>query len=177
MKRPAAAKSRRVLIGRLLRGKNSTLAVAESCTGGLLSHMITNVPGSSAYFLGGVVAYGNEVKLRLLGVRAPTLERYGAVSRQTAVEMAEGVRRRLRSTAGVSITGIAGPGGGSAGKPVGTVYISVAPGGSKRPLVEKFLFRGTRAQIKKQSAAAALELLVEALAPPAPPAPPDPLVA
>lgn len=103
-----------------------TLAVAESCTGGLIGHRITDVPGSSAYFLLGVATYSNDAKERVLGVRADTLREHGAVSTQTAEEMAEGVRGLAGASIGVSTTGIAGPGGGTEEKPVGTVCIAVA---------------------------------------------------
>jgi len=113
-------------VGRLLKERGMTLAVAESCTGGLIGHRITDVPGSSAYFLLGVATYSNGAKERVLGVRADTLREHGAVSTQTAEEMAEGVRRLARADLGVSTTGIAGPGGGTEEKPVGTVCIAVA---------------------------------------------------
>jgi len=113
------------LVGEKLREQGLTLAVAESCTGGLLSKRITDLPGCSDYYLGGVCSYSNEVKMRVLGVRAETLESYGAVSPETAREMAEGVAKKLGSDIGVGITGIAGPGGGTNEKPVGLVYISV----------------------------------------------------
>ncbi|HEX8672968.1 MAG TPA: competence/damage-inducible protein A [Longimicrobium sp.] len=113
-------------VGKLLKERGLTLAVAESCTGGLIGHRITDVPGSSAYFLLGVATYSNEAKERVLGVRADTLHEHGAVSTQTAEEMAEGVRRLAGADLGVSTTGIAGPGGGTEEKPVGTVCIAVA---------------------------------------------------
>lgn len=113
-------------VGRLLRGRRLTLAVAESCTGGLIGHRLTDVAGSSAYFLLGIVAYANEAKERLLGVRAETLAAHGAVSPEVAAEMAEGVRRAAGADLGVSTTGIAGPGGGTPEKPVGTVCVGLA---------------------------------------------------
>jgi len=113
-------------VGRLLREQRLTLAVAESCTGGLIGHRITDVPGSSEYFLLGISAYSNEAKRALLGVRAETLEAHGAVSTQSAEEMAEGVRRAAGASLGLSTTGIAGPGGGTTEKPVGTVCIGIA---------------------------------------------------
>jgi nicotinamide-nucleotide amidase len=113
-------------VGRLLRERGLTVAVAESCTGGLIGSRITDVAGSSAYFLLGVIAYSNEAKQNLLGVRAETLAAHGAVSPETAAEMAEGVRRAAGAALGVATTGIAGPGGGSAEKPVGTVCVGVA---------------------------------------------------
>jgi nicotinamide-nucleotide amidase len=118
-------------VGRLLRERGLTLAVAESCTGGLIGHRITEVPGSSEYFVMGVVSYSNDAKERLLGVRPETLREHGAVSPQTAEEMAVGVRRLAGADLGLSTTGIAGPGGGSPDKPVGTVCVGLAwEGGS-----------------------------------------------
>jgi nicotinamide-nucleotide amidase len=113
-------------VGRLLRERGLTLAVAESCTGGLIGHRVTDVPGSSAYFLLGVASYSNEAKEEVLGVSAETLRRFGAVSTEAAEEMAQGVRRVAGADIGVSTTGIAGPGGGTPEKPVGTVCIAVA---------------------------------------------------
>lgn len=113
-------------LGERLRSRGLTLATAESCTGGGLADAITDVAGSSDYFLGGVVSYSNGAKQRLLGVDEGTLAKHGAVSAQVARQMAEGVRRVLGSSAGVGITGIVGPGGGSAEKPVGLVYVAVA---------------------------------------------------
>ena len=113
-------------VGRLLREAGLTLAVAESCTGGLIGHRVTEVPGSSAYFLLGVATYSNEAKERVLGVRPATLAAHGAVSTQVAEEMAEGARRLAGADIGVSTTGIAGPGGGTAEKPVGTVCVGLA---------------------------------------------------
>jgi nicotinamide-nucleotide amidase len=113
-------------VGRLLRERGLTLSVAESCTGGLIGHRITEVPGSSEYFLMGVVSYSNDAKERLLGVRAETLRDHGAVSTQAAEEMAAGIRRLSGADLGLSTTGIAGPGGGSPDKPVGTVCVGLA---------------------------------------------------
>lgn len=138
-----------------------TIAVAESCTGGLLSSMITDVPGSSGYFLGGVVAYHNETKKKLLGVSPSSLKRYGAVSEHVAAEMARGVSENLSSDIGLSITGIAGPGGGSEHKPIGTVYIGISIKDSS--FVKGFRFEGTRRSIKKQSATSAIDALSELL--------------
>lgn len=114
------------LVGEILRERDATLAVAESCTGGLLGGRITEVSGSSAYFRGGVIAYGNAVKARVLGVPAALLERDGAVSRSVVLAMASGARRLLDADFAVAITGIAGPGGGSVSKPVGTVWLGLA---------------------------------------------------
>jgi PncC family amidohydrolase len=118
------------VVGRLLKQRGLTLAVAESCTGGLVSHRITDVPGSSVYYQGSVTSYSNEVKERVLRVKRDTLERYGAVSEQAAREMAQGVRDVLHADVGLAVTGVAGPDGGTPEKPVGLVYIALAaPGG------------------------------------------------
>lgn len=142
-------------VGRLLRERGETLAVAESCTGGLIGHRITEVAGSSEYFVAGVVAYQNEVKRRCLGVRSETLARCGAVSVETAVEMAEGVRQRTGATWGLATTGIAGPGGGSAEKPVGTVCIALA--GPDMTRVHRYQLWGERSWIKLLTSQIALD--------------------
>jgi len=144
-------------IGRLLKRRGITLAVAESCTGGLIGHRITSVPGSSAYFRGGVVAYANEVKRDLLGVPQSLLRRAGAVSDGVAVAMAAGVRERCRADVGLGITGIAGPGGATPGKPVGLVYVGLADG--KRSVVRRFEFSGNRAGIRTAGSRAAIGML------------------
>jgi len=149
------------IIGRALASRGLRLAVAESCTGGLLSSWITAIPGSSEYFVGGVVAYDNSVKECLLGVSSATLESHGAVSSRAAVEMAEGATRSLGAQMGVSITGIAGPGGARPGKPVGTVFLGLSYRGKAK--AKKFLFSGTRAEIRAQSAMAALDMIEAAL--------------
>lgn len=136
------------------------LAVAESCTGGMLGERLTSVPGSSDVFLGGVIAYHNDVKLSLLGVRAEDLERYGAVSEQVALQMASGVRQKLGADVGVSVTGIAGPGGGTAEKPVGLVWIAVH---GSEPKARRFHVVGDRAEIRQRAAQAALEMVRRAL--------------
>jgi len=148
-------------IGRLLLKRKMTLAVAESCTGGLIGDRITNVPGSSRYFVGGVVAYSNKVKTTILGVERRTLQKWGAVSEQTASEMATGVCRRFRAQVGLAVSGIAGPGGGSRAKPVGLVYVGVKIG--SRIIVGRHRFRGGRRAVKEQSAEAALQLCRQAL--------------
>jgi PncC family amidohydrolase len=139
------------------------LAVAESCTGGLVEHAITEVPGSSEYLLGGVVSYADAAKADLLGVDRASLGRHGAVSAQVAVAMAEGVRARLGADLGLAVTGIAGPGGGSEAKPVGLTYVAVADAGGHD--VRRFLWTGDRHANKRSSAAAALQLLIERLEP------------
>lgn len=113
-------------IGELLKAKKISLSTAESCTGGGIAALVTSVPGSSEYFKGGIVAYANEVKEELLGVRPETLVAYGAVSRETVVEMAKGAMNRLKTDCAVATSGIAGPGGGTPEKPVGTVWIAAA---------------------------------------------------
>jgi nicotinamide-nucleotide amidase len=117
------AESIEVAVGKMLADKKLTLALAESCTGGLVGHRLTDVPGSSDYFLGGIVAYSYEAKEKLLGVHHDTLYDHGAVSPETAIEMARGARRVLGADIGLSVTGIAGPGGGLPDKTVGLVYI------------------------------------------------------
>jgi PncC family amidohydrolase len=148
-------------IGDRLRSRGLTLAVAESCTGGLLGDYITDVPGSSDYFLGGVLAYSNPVKQALLAVRAETLETHGAVSPQCAAEMAQGVRRLLGSDVALSVTGIAGPGGGTAAKPLGLTYIHLSALGCERGL--RAVWPGDRRANKVDSALAALRLLLDYL--------------
>ena len=143
------------VVGRLLRESGSTIAAAESCTGGLLMSRLTDVPGSSEYVMGGVVAYSNALKTDWLGVSPALLEEHGAVSEPVAVAMADGIRARHETTLGVGITGIAGPTGGSSAKPVGTVAIAVStPEGAR---VRTHLFRGDRQQIKFWATQAALE--------------------
>jgi PncC family amidohydrolase len=114
------------VVGSALLDHGYTISTAESCTGGLLSHTLTRISGSSAYFVGGVVAYSNQIKEQALGVQAQTLMAYGAVSEQTAREMAEGIRNRFNTDIGLSTTGVAGPTGGSADKPVGLVWMGVS---------------------------------------------------
>jgi PncC family amidohydrolase len=146
-----------VTVGELLRQRGMTLAVAESCTGGLVGHRITNVPGSSDYYEGSITAYSYDVKELVLGMQRDTLYRYGAVSEQTAREMASRVRHVFRADVGLSVTGIAGPGGGTPEKPVGLVYIALAA--SDGEWVEKYVWDGDREENKKRSAEAALDLL------------------
>jgi PncC family amidohydrolase len=150
-----------VLAGELLRREGLRLAVAESCTGGLVGHRLTNVPGSSTYYMGSVTAYAYEAKVRLLGVRWGTLEKYGAVSKETVLEMACGVRRALAADIGVSVSGIAGPGGSTPDKPVGLVWIGLSTAGVDEAW--KFIWPGDRLAVKEQSAEAALRLLVDYL--------------
>jgi nicotinamide-nucleotide amidase len=149
-----------VVIGRC-RDLGLKLAVAESCTGGLLGERITNIPGSSDIFVGGVIAYDNAVKLSLLDVSPKTLELTGAVSEEVALEMAAGVKQRLKADIGISVTGIAGPGGGTIEKPVGLVWIAVDAGEAK---ARRFHLIGDRAEIRQRAAQAALEMVRRALA-------------
>ena len=146
---------------RKLRLTNKTLAVAESCTGGFLGHTLTNISGSSNIFIGGVIAYQNRIKQNILMVPKSTLEKYGAVSRPTAIGMSEGVKKKFHSDFGISITGIAGPTGGSAQKPIGLTYISVS--GPTKTVCKKFIFNGTRLRVKKQAAGQALIMLSKLL--------------
>ena len=154
-------------IGRLLKARGWKLVTAESCTGGLLGHRLTNVAGSSEYYLGGFISYAYEAKQAWLGVRPQTLAEFGAVSRETVREMAVGARSALAAffdssiIIAVSISGIAGPGGGTPQKPVGTVWLGLdGPSGSDQ---RRLLLKGDREQIKAQSAQAALEWLTEYL--------------
>ncbi len=156
-----------VEVGPLLVKGNYKLVVAESCTGGLVSHRITNVPGSSDYYVGGVCAYAYEAKRSLLGVKSNTLKKFGAVSRETVLEMSTGVRKLFskevpfENLIGISISGIAGPGGGLPGKPVGLVWISLSS--NKGAWASQKVFVGSRIQIKEQSSDHALEILLHYL--------------
>jgi PncC family amidohydrolase len=146
-----------VAIGRLLAAKNMTVALAESCTGGLVGHRLTEVSGSSGYFLGGIVCYANDAKERLVGVKRDTLLAHGAVSAETALEMARGARQALGADIGLSVTGIAGPTGGSPDKPMGLVYIALATPKGER--CERHVWDSDRSGNKALSAEAALDLL------------------
>lgn len=134
------------VVGRLLTERGKTISVAESCTGGLIGHRLTNVQGSSDYFCGGVVSYSNQSKVDILDVSAETIKKYGAVSDKTAQEMARGVRERMKSDLGLAVTGIAGPDGGSKDKPVGTVYIGLCS--EEEVFSRRYRFWGRRKQIK-----------------------------
>jgi PncC family amidohydrolase len=164
-----------VVVGRKLLKNGLKLAIAESCTGGLIGHRITNIPGSSEYYLGSVTAYAYEVKQRLLGVKQETLTEYGAVSRETVIEMAHGIRTCLKAdfpienTIGLSVSGIAGPGGGMPGKPVGLVWIGLST--KQGDHAWKFLWKGSRIQNKDYSAQAALQILSDFLNDQLPPEP------
>ena len=146
-----------VIIGRLFRKRGWRLSIAESCTGGLIGHRITNVPGSSDYFDGGVITYSNDAKIELLKVPEETIVTYGAVSRQTAVAMAEGIRKLRGIEVGIGVTGIAGPAGGTEAKPVGLVYIALSS--PVRVECKEFRFDGDREMIKLQASEAALNMI------------------
>lgn len=151
------------VIGGQLKELGQTLALAESCTGGYLSHLITSIPGSSAYYIGGVVSYANAVKMEELGIASDMLELNGAVSRPVAERMAEGVRKALKSDWAIATTGVAGPDGGTAEMPVGTVWIAVA--GPNGVTSSKGVFMGTRDLVIRRSAIAALNMLRKELIP------------
>lgn len=144
-------------VGKMLAKKRLTLAIAESCTGGLLSDRLTSVSGSSKYFLMGVVAYSNASKIKMLGVPKGLIAKHGAVSSQAALRMAEGIRRLSDANIGIGVTGIAGPTGGTKAKPVGLVYISLVT--NKKRIVKEFRFKGSRESIKSQASRAALDML------------------
>jgi len=141
--------------------RNLSLASAESCTGGLIGYALTEISGSSGYYVGGLISYSDDLKERHLGVDAATLEKHGAVSAQTCVAMANGARERYRADVGVAVTGIAGPDGGSETKPVGLTYIDVADADGND--VRRFIWTGDRHDNKFKSAQAALQLLRERL--------------
>lgn len=148
-------KSMEAVVGELLKGRKQTLSIAESCTGGLIGHRLTSVPGSSLYFERGVIVYSNRSKIEMLGVRQNTIDTYGAVSYQTAREMAEGVRSISKTDMGLSVTGIAGPSGGERNKPVGTVFIGLSVG--DEIFSSQYLFSGTRERVKTNTSEMALD--------------------
>jgi PncC family amidohydrolase len=148
-------------IVRLLTGRKLTLALAESCTGGCIANQITNVPGASEIFLGGIVAYGNDAKKKFLGVRPKTLRQRGAVSEAVAREMAEGARKKFGADFAIAVTGIAGPSGGTKAKPVGTVFIALAA--KSGTVVSRRLNPFGREKFKEMTARQALETLRERL--------------
>lgn len=148
-------------VGGLLKQKGLTLGVVESATGGLISHLITNVPGSSDYYKGSVTSYSNDIKVKVIGVKSATLEKHGAVSAQAAGEMAAGGRKLLGVDICIADTGIAGPGGATQGKAAGLFYIGLAHKGGV--FSRKYEFHGSRAQNKKSAAEAALSWLKEYL--------------
>lgn len=146
-------------IAEVLRERKLTLAAAESCTGGRIGDKITDVPGSSDYFLGSAVAYSNAAKMKFLGVKKESLERFGAVSEQVAKEMALGAMKGFGSSIAVSTTGIAGPAGGSEEKPVGLVWFAVTSG--KRIQTDRQIFGGDRLEIKESAAVHAISLVID----------------
>ena len=147
------------LIGDLLRRKGRTLAIAESCTGGLICDRITDVRGSSDYFMGGMVTYSNASKAKHLGIPLDYIKRYGAVSPQVAKKMAQGARRTFNTTFGLSTTGVAGPTGGTKRSPVGRVFIGLVEG--RKVWVEKLDLKGNRREIKKESTRLSLKYLYD----------------
>jgi len=148
-------------IGKLLRTRGETLSIAESCTGGLVSDRITDVPGSSAYFMGGMVNYSNESKAKHLGVSLVEIRRHGAVSSKVAGKMAQGVRKAFGATFGLSTTGVAGPTGGTKRSPIGRVFIGIAHG--RRTWVRKLDLKGSRREIKEKAAEKSLNCLYRIL--------------
>jgi len=138
-----------------------TLGIAESCTGGLVSHRLTNIPGSSHFLKVGIIAYSNEAKKRLLGVKAHLLRNFGAVSAEVAQAMAKGIQNKFKCDFGIGITGIAGPTGATQTKPVGLVYIAASCG--TKTIIKKFLLKGNRLSVKSQAATNALKLLLKLL--------------
>jgi len=148
-------------IGNLLREKGLTLSIAESCTGGLICDRITNIPGSSDYFMGGMVNYSNKSKAQHLGVSLVEIRKYGAVSSRVAGKMAQGVRKAFGTTFGLSTTGVAGPTGGTKRSPVGRVFIGLSDG--RRSWVKREDFRGSRREIKMKATEKALEFYYKKL--------------
>ena len=149
-------------IGNHLREKGWTLSIAESCTGGLICDRITNISGSSDYFMGGMITYSNESKAEHLGVPLSIIKRHGAVSRQVARRMAQGVRKAFHTTFGLSTTGVAGPTGGTKRSPVGRIFIGISDG--RRTWVQREDLKGSRREIKKKAAERSLEFLYGILA-------------
>jgi len=150
------------LLGAALSASGKTLAVAESCTGGLLGGAITSIPGSSLYFSGGVVTYANSAKISLLGVPPDLVAARGAVSREAALAMAEGVLSLFQADLAIAVTGVAGPGGGSRGKPVGTVWVAVVALGGVR-YAHRFRFPGGRAAVRRETVRASLGAAIDIL--------------
>lgn len=145
-------------VHKFLLKRKKTISVAESCTGGLLSSLLTQLPKSSKYFLLGVVTYSNQAKARILKVEHPLLIKKGAVSEEVAIEMAKSVKKKAKTDFSIAITGIAGPTGGTKAKPKGTVFIAVAK--KSKVFCNKYLFKGTRSEIRKKAALKSLELLL-----------------
>ncbi|SEH06513.1 Nicotinamide-nucleotide amidohydrolase PncC [Candidatus Venteria ishoeyi] len=141
----------------MLQENNKTLSTAESCTGGKIAHYLTSVPGSSNYFRGGIVSYSNELKENILGVKQSSLIKYGAVSKEVVEEMADGTRKKLNTDYAIATSGIAGPGGGTKEKPVGTTWIAVSS--SKRLVSEKFMMGDHRERNIEKATITALDML------------------
>ena len=150
------------LLGAALSASGRTLAVADSCTGGLLGGAITSIPGSSRYFSGGVVTYGNSAKVSILGVPPDLIAARGAVSREVALSMAEGVLSLFRADLAIAVTGVAGPGGGSRGKPAGTVWVAVVASGGVR-FAHRFRFPGGREAVRRETVKASLAAAIDVL--------------
>jgi PncC family amidohydrolase len=148
-------------LAKILLKKKLTVAVAESCTGGLIAHTFTNIPGSSSYFLCGIVAYANLAKIRFLKISPDIIKEHGAVSKETAMAMAGNIKHLAQACIGVGVTGLAGPGGGLPLKPVGTVFIAVSYG--HHTYFKKFAFKGNRLRIKEQARDAALGFIYQCL--------------
>ena len=157
----ASTPSLETQIGTFLRARGLKLVTAESCTGGLIASRLTDVPGSSDYFLGGIVAYAYEAKVALLNVSWETLKAYGAVSRETVLEMARGARKALSADLAISVSGIAGPGGGLPNKPVGTTWFGLAAADGEWAYLHQF--KGDRLQNKSSAVNTALQVLMEYL--------------
>jgi nicotinamide-nucleotide amidase len=149
------------IIGDILKQKNLTIATAESCTGGCISYLLTTIPGSSEYYWGSVVAYHNDIKKEALNVKSDTLKKFGAVSEETAKEMAKGIRKKFKTNIGISSTGVAGPSGGTEEKPVGTVWIAYSD--EEEVITKKLMLGGDRDLNVKQTAIAALDLIRQRL--------------
>ena len=143
----------------LLKAEKLTIATAESCTGGLIAKLITDVPGASDVFIGGVVSYSNAMKVKLLGVKSETLDRFGSVSENTVSEMLDGILNQTGADLGIAVSGIAGPSGGTREKPVGTVYIGVAFHGQQ--IITQYFFQGSREDVRMASAKEGAELIVK----------------
>jgi len=161
MKQTIQNQSTESFVGELLRNSGLKLATAESCTGGLIGQKITSIPGSSDYFVGGVIAYANMAKVKLIGVNLRTLREYGAVSQETVREMARGVRQVLDADIGLAVSGIAGPSGGTPQKPVGTVWIGLSV--SEADQAWEYHFAGDRHAVNEQAVDKALGLLFDYL--------------
>lgn len=148
-------------IHKLLIKSKKTIAIAESCTGGLTSKLLTDIPGSSRYFIAGIIAYSNEIKTSILKIPVKIILQKGAVSKEVACYMAQSIRKITKADFGLSITGIAGPSGGSLQKPIGTVFITIE--NKNKKICKKFLFKGSRITIRRKAALKALELLTGAI--------------